>query len=241
MADTPSFEVGDSVCVRHNVCTVRFIGPTTFSDGTWVGVEFNTACGRNDGSVEGERYFDCPRMHGLFVRPAHVQPVGAASSRVARDAPVAHVNAWTVMEEVLEGEALAASVEGQRVLRHLENLHPSDGGGGGGTAARTAPSKGLGSPGRVARGGPRRGGAGADMAARLRTRFSAALPKAYGGPTFAEGWTPASMSQLLAHIKKAVASGAKGPAVPAKLAVEILLGAKEQLEATGRSVLVPRS
>ncbi|RUS12603.1 CAP Gly-rich domain-containing protein [Endogone sp. FLAS-F59071] len=50
--------------------TVRFIGQVTFAEGTWVGVEVNAGEGKNDGSVQGVRYFDVPDKHGLFVRSA---------------------------------------------------------------------------------------------------------------------------------------------------------------------------
>ena len=70
---TPAdLSVNDQVAVRQCSCTIRFVGPTRFADGTWIGVEFPTACGRNDGSVDGFRYFECPPQHGLFVRPDNV-------------------------------------------------------------------------------------------------------------------------------------------------------------------------
>lgn len=48
---------------------IRFVGRTGFAPGDWVGVELEDASGKNDGSVQGERYFDCPTDHGMFVRP----------------------------------------------------------------------------------------------------------------------------------------------------------------------------
>ncbi|KAK1596037.1 CAP-Gly domain-containing protein [Colletotrichum navitas] len=48
---------------------VRFVGGTHFASGDWVGVELEDDSGKNDGSVQGERYFDCDMGHGMFVRP----------------------------------------------------------------------------------------------------------------------------------------------------------------------------
>lgn len=48
---------------------VRFVGNTHFASGDWVGVELEDDSGKNDGSVQGERYFDCSMGHGMFVRP----------------------------------------------------------------------------------------------------------------------------------------------------------------------------
>ncbi|KZT56857.1 hypothetical protein CALCODRAFT_496854 [Calocera cornea HHB12733] len=54
--------------------TVRFVGSTQFGKGVglWVGVEYDEPFGKNDGSVQGHRYFTCPANHGAFVRPERV-------------------------------------------------------------------------------------------------------------------------------------------------------------------------
>ena len=65
--------VGAQVNVKGSPCIVRFVGRTAFAEGEWVGVEFETACGRNDGSVDGEYYFRCPPNHGLFVQRSQVK------------------------------------------------------------------------------------------------------------------------------------------------------------------------
>ena len=54
---------------------VRFIGPTKFGHGTWIGVELEEASGKNDGSVKGVRYFECPVNKGVFVRVDKLTPV----------------------------------------------------------------------------------------------------------------------------------------------------------------------
>ena len=58
---------------RHAV--VRFVGNTHFAPGGWVGVELEDGTGKNDGAVQGERYFDCEMGHGMFLRPAAVAEI----------------------------------------------------------------------------------------------------------------------------------------------------------------------
>ncbi|KAL2258626.1 hypothetical protein VTK26DRAFT_8009 [Humicola hyalothermophila] len=67
--------------------TIRFVGQTAFAPDDWVGVELDDGSGKNDGSVHGDRYFDCPMGYGMFVRPTKVtvlaQPPPAAKKTTA--------------------------------------------------------------------------------------------------------------------------------------------------------------
>ncbi len=41
--------------------------------GLWYGIELERPVGKNDGSVNGQRYFTCKPMHGVFAPPTRLQ------------------------------------------------------------------------------------------------------------------------------------------------------------------------
>ncbi|XP_062491532.1 dynactin subunit 1 isoform X1 [Pezoporus occidentalis] len=53
--------------------TVAYVGATLFATGKWVGVILDEAKGKNDGTVQGRRYFTCDENHGIFVRQSQIQ------------------------------------------------------------------------------------------------------------------------------------------------------------------------
>lgn len=62
--------LGESVLIRPSNASgvVAFIGTTHFASGTWVGVDLDAPTGKNDGTVQGVRYFEARPRHGIFVR-----------------------------------------------------------------------------------------------------------------------------------------------------------------------------
>ena len=40
--------------------------------GKWIGVVLDDDSGKNNGEVQGKKYFSCPDNHGIFVRPNQV-------------------------------------------------------------------------------------------------------------------------------------------------------------------------
>ncbi|XP_052523156.1 dynactin subunit 1 isoform X1 [Tympanuchus pallidicinctus] len=53
--------------------TVAYVGATLFATGKWVGVILDEAKGKNDGTVQGRKYFTCEENHGIFVRQSQIQ------------------------------------------------------------------------------------------------------------------------------------------------------------------------
>uniref|UniRef100_A0A8C1NY88 Dynactin subunit 1 n=1 Tax=Cyprinus carpio TaxID=7962 RepID=A0A8C1NY88_CYPCA len=69
--------------------TVAYIGNTLFASGKWVGVILEEAKGKNDGTVQGKRYFTCQENHGIFVRQSQIQLVEDGADTTSPDTPEA--------------------------------------------------------------------------------------------------------------------------------------------------------
>uniref|UniRef100_A0A3Q1CIM4 Dynactin subunit 1 n=2 Tax=Amphiprion ocellaris TaxID=80972 RepID=A0A3Q1CIM4_AMPOC len=67
--------------------TVAYIGTTLFASGKWVGVILDEPKGKNDGTVQGKRYFTCEENHGIFVRQSQIQVVEEGSGATSPDTP----------------------------------------------------------------------------------------------------------------------------------------------------------
>uniref|UniRef100_A0A915MD04 CAP-Gly domain-containing protein n=2 Tax=Meloidogyne incognita group TaxID=654580 RepID=A0A915MD04_MELJA len=80
-----SMQVGKRCIVRTSVQKPRFakiayIGPTHFDakqeairPNNWVGVIYENPEGKNDGSLDGKRYFTCRPNYGGFVLPTSIE------------------------------------------------------------------------------------------------------------------------------------------------------------------------
>ncbi|CAN9502001.1 unnamed protein product [Ophioblennius macclurei] len=67
--------------------TVAYIGTTLFASGKWVGVILDEAKGKNDGTVQGKRYFTCEESHGIFVRQSQIQLVDDGADTTSPETP----------------------------------------------------------------------------------------------------------------------------------------------------------
>ncbi|XP_061699484.1 dynactin subunit 1 isoform X2 [Syngnathoides biaculeatus] len=66
---------------------VAFVGTTLFASGKWVGVILDEAKGKNDGTVQGKRYFTCQDGHGMFVRQSQIQVVDDGADTTSPETP----------------------------------------------------------------------------------------------------------------------------------------------------------
>ena len=73
--------IGSIVEVPVGRGLVRFYGATSFSPGKWVGIELNEPVGKNDGTVQGVKYFTCKPNHGMFIRPSQVKVISEPTVR----------------------------------------------------------------------------------------------------------------------------------------------------------------
>ena len=84
MPELSEFQIGQTVELSKGVkATVQFVGNTHFAPGDWIGIELEDASGKNDGSVQGQRYFDCPSGHGMFTRPSVLKIVDESTPKPA--------------------------------------------------------------------------------------------------------------------------------------------------------------
>jgi dynactin complex subunit len=73
-------DIGDKVSILDGrTGIVKFIGQTDFAAGIWIGLELDQPSGKNDGTVNDRKYFQCREDHGVFVRSSQLK---AKSPRV---------------------------------------------------------------------------------------------------------------------------------------------------------------
>ncbi|XP_055915828.1 restin homolog [Eupeodes corollae] len=89
MGGRHGFTLGDRVIVSSGFGSrpgiLRYLGETQFASGNWCGIELDEPNGKNDGSVEGVKYFECKPKYGIFVPVAKVSlSPSAKKSRLSR-------------------------------------------------------------------------------------------------------------------------------------------------------------
>lgn len=189
--------------------------------------------GRNDGSVRGVRYFTCEPEYGLFVPPSHISPApvedGGAPSALEQPKPEV-ASAWADVESLHEGEALQAARDGERVVKHLSQRYPNQTQGPARERAAAAARAKQHKPNRPATLSRKLSHEGDEAYRAHMDQLDDALPAGYSGPDMAGDVTAPDMARLTEYIKRHVSECRPGPAVPKRVAMQLLLRIKNQLE-----------
>ncbi|KAJ2760369.1 hypothetical protein IWQ56_005502, partial [Coemansia nantahalensis] len=90
---------------------VQFSGTTNFAPGRWYGVELEEPLGKNDGSVQGQRYFECAPGHGVFVRSSQIKILTAATAASAAAAETPRSRSTIHGAEILSAPQTAAAAD----------------------------------------------------------------------------------------------------------------------------------
>lgn len=69
----------------NDMAIIRYLGTADFAPGLWLGLELRSPKGKNDGSVDGRRYFSCRTGYGVLVRPSRVTYRGINGSRLVNE------------------------------------------------------------------------------------------------------------------------------------------------------------
>ncbi|VDO85803.1 unnamed protein product [Heligmosomoides polygyrus] len=82
-----SWQVGDRARIDQRSGTVAYVGPTKFAPGEWIGLVLDEPFGKNDGSVQGYRYFSCNPDHGLFCKSSKLDRILLSPARFKSPTP----------------------------------------------------------------------------------------------------------------------------------------------------------
>ena len=69
--------VGERVLIKDKdwIGIVAFVGTTHFAPGEGIGVALDDPLGKNNGSVQGKKYFSCAENHGIFIRQSQITSI----------------------------------------------------------------------------------------------------------------------------------------------------------------------
>uniref|UniRef100_A0A1I8NU60 CAP-Gly domain-containing protein n=1 Tax=Stomoxys calcitrans TaxID=35570 RepID=A0A1I8NU60_STOCA len=123
--------VGDRVIVSSGFGSrpgiLRYLGETQFASGNWCGIELDEGSGKNDGSVDGIRYFECKPKFGVFVPIAKVSlSPSSKKARLSRTGSRESLTSIGTMNSIATTNTSRLRLNAQDILRekqqHIEQL-----------------------------------------------------------------------------------------------------------------------
>ncbi|XP_060870587.1 CAP-Gly domain-containing linker protein 1-like isoform X2 [Metopolophium dirhodum] len=85
-------KIGDRVIISSGqgskLGVLRYRGATQFAPGEWCGIELDDPLGKNNGIVEGIKYFECEDKFGLFTPIAKVSKSPMSASRMSTNCAI---------------------------------------------------------------------------------------------------------------------------------------------------------
>lgn len=85
-------KIGDRVIISSGqgskLGVLRYRGATQFAPGEWCGIELDDPLGKNNGIVEGIKYFECEDKFGLFAPIAKVSKSPMSTSRMSTNCAI---------------------------------------------------------------------------------------------------------------------------------------------------------
>ncbi|XP_025425205.1 CAP-Gly domain-containing linker protein 1 isoform X2 [Sipha flava] len=89
---TSDLKIGDRVIISSGqgskLGILKYRGATQFAPGEWCGIELDDPLGKNNGTVEGIKYFECEDKFGLFTPIAKVSKSPMSSSRMSTNCAI---------------------------------------------------------------------------------------------------------------------------------------------------------
>ena len=120
MGDLQGYEAGQKIELSDGrTGTVQFLGNTHFADGSWLGLVLDDRSGKNDGAVQGKRYFQCESGRGMFVRPSAIAEILAQPVRKHVTKSASATNGTTAKTRPLSSSNLGGIAKRQSVVDPL--------------------------------------------------------------------------------------------------------------------------
>lgn len=111
--------MNQTVFVKDEPGIIRYIGQTQFASGTWIGVELQRAHGKNNGSVNDIRYFECEKKdgnYGVFVRQSLI-----SSNSLQKSKSMDTLNLENIINK-LQDKVRNANEETKELKKKIEQL-----------------------------------------------------------------------------------------------------------------------